>query len=359
MGEVTIITVSLDSKKTIERTIKSVIEQTYPDIEYIVVDGGSTDGTVDIIKKYESNISVWVSEPDKGIYDAINKGIMMSTGEIIGIINSDDWYERDAVENAVIAMEKNNAEMVCGNVVMHYKSGKSRILSPRLNEDPLYGNIIPHPSVFARSALYEEEGLYDVNYSIAADYKWMMGCIKKKHKIVCLDKAIAHFSDGGVSNTYHYDTIFQSAKIVKEFLDSLNSSVNSEEIINYWNERIQRAKGDDEMHRGSKKTISYLQRILKEPVVVWGTGHYGELMSGLLEQAQIKIDSFLDSDSSKVGSRFMDYSIKEPGSDLKGKQLLIAIDMPDDEMIKLIESKGYNCSECISIRQLQREIGRD
>lgn len=93
--KISIVTVSYNAAKTIEQTIKSVINQTYSNIEYIVIDGGSTDGTVDIIRKYEDRIAYWVSEPDGGIFDAMNKGIKVATGEVVGIINSDDWYEHD------------------------------------------------------------------------------------------------------------------------------------------------------------------------------------------------------------------------------------------------------------------------
>ena len=99
---ISIITVSYNAVKTIEDTILSVINQTYPNIEYIIIDGGSTDGTLDIIKKYQDKITYWVSEPDKGIYDAMNKGIAKANGELIGIINADDWYELDAVQNVVL-----------------------------------------------------------------------------------------------------------------------------------------------------------------------------------------------------------------------------------------------------------------
>ena len=105
--KVSIITVCFNSAKTIRDTIESVINQTYKNIEYIIVDGGSTDGTIDIIKEYEPYIAKWVSESDDGIYDAMNKGIMMSTGEIIGLVNSDDFLELEAIKNVVKTYLKN------------------------------------------------------------------------------------------------------------------------------------------------------------------------------------------------------------------------------------------------------------
>lgn len=104
---ISIITVVYNGEKYLEQTIQSVINQTYKNIEYIVIDGGSTDGTLDIIKKYEEHISYWVSESDKGLYDAMNKGIGVAKGELIGMINSDDWYELEAVEIMAEAYKNN------------------------------------------------------------------------------------------------------------------------------------------------------------------------------------------------------------------------------------------------------------
>ena len=106
--KITIITVCMNSVNTIEKTIRRVIEQEYSDLEYIVIDGGSTDGTLEVLRQYESYIDKWISEPDNGIYDAMNKGIELSTGEVIAFLNSDDWYEKDAikiVENAFMEGE--------------------------------------------------------------------------------------------------------------------------------------------------------------------------------------------------------------------------------------------------------------
>ncbi|EKD55550.1 MAG: Glycosyltransferase family 2 protein, partial [uncultured bacterium] len=111
-----IITVTYNSAKTLETTIKSVIDQSFPYIEYIVVDGGSTDGTLDIIKKYQDKITKWVSEKDGGISDAMNKGIKMASGDIIGIIHADDWYEIGALEKVDAAFESTGTDIVCGKV---------------------------------------------------------------------------------------------------------------------------------------------------------------------------------------------------------------------------------------------------
>ena len=122
--KVSIITVVFNGIRTIEQTIKSVLNQSYKNIEYIIIDGGSTDGTLDIIRKYENYLSYIISEPDHGIYDAMNKGIQKSTGDIVGIINSDDWYEVNTVSQVVERFESFAVDLVYGDINFIGKNGE-------------------------------------------------------------------------------------------------------------------------------------------------------------------------------------------------------------------------------------------
>ena len=170
--KVSIVTVCLNSAKTIERAILSVITQAYKNVEYIIVDGGSTDGTLNIIKKYASNISKWISEPDKGIYDAMNKGIAMATGDLVAFLNSDDWYNDDAIEYVANQAESSNAEIFCyevnvweGDVLQKSRSNLTKdIANLRIRM------IFNHQGVFAKRKLFEEFGLFNTKYIIASDY---------------------------------------------------------------------------------------------------------------------------------------------------------------------------------------------
>mgnify|MGYP000302656355 FL=1 len=136
---ISVVTVSYNAIATIEQTILSVINQKYSAIEYIIIDGGSTDGTVDIIKKYEDKISYWVSERDNGIYDAMNKGIRHATGKIVGIINSDDWYEMDAFATvADLYLKKGDLYLYHGDIRYCLGKQETRVDSPNLNLSDFY-----------------------------------------------------------------------------------------------------------------------------------------------------------------------------------------------------------------------------
>jgi glycosyltransferase involved in cell wall biosynthesis len=175
--KISIITVCYNSIVTLETTIKSVINQSYSDIEYIVVDGGSTDGTLDLIDKYKKFIDKTISGPDSGIYDAMNKGILMASGDLIGILNSDDFFYDNKVISRIVEYHlKNSIDISVGNIVQHNDNKIIRIYSSKkwLPEKLKIGFMPPHPSMFVKKSIYDEYGLYKLNYLVAADYELMI-----------------------------------------------------------------------------------------------------------------------------------------------------------------------------------------
>ncbi len=199
---VSIITVCWNSEKTIERTIKSVMVQTYGNIEYIIVDGASTDQTVSIAEKYQQvagfTITI-ISEPDDGIYDAMNKGINAAHGDIIGILNSDDWYEADAVERSVKAICDSGEDKCVSYGDMRFWSpdGMSKTLHRPYTE--LERDMIFHPTCFVTKETYSEYGGFNQDYRLAADYELMLRLYKKGVTFVDNGGTIANFSLEGAS----------------------------------------------------------------------------------------------------------------------------------------------------------------
>jgi glycosyltransferase involved in cell wall biosynthesis len=172
--KLSIITVCYNSAATIENTFKSVKEQTYDNIEYIIVDGNSNDTTVEIIKNYEAIISKWISEPDLGLYDAMNKGIGMATGDLVGILNSDDVFYNNSVLTEIARFHTiNSIDASLGNIVQCDDTGKvlRRYFSKNWMPSKLkMGFMPPHPSIFFKRSLFEKYGVYNLDYRIAADY---------------------------------------------------------------------------------------------------------------------------------------------------------------------------------------------
>ncbi|OGM06056.1 MAG: hypothetical protein A2008_12250 [Candidatus Wallbacteria bacterium GWC2_49_35] len=194
-----VITITYNGAAHIEHTIKSVLAQSYKNIEYIVVDGGSTDGTLDIIKKYEDRIDYWVSEKDRGISDAMNKGVELATGAIVGMIHADDWYEPDAVENAVKTFAETGAGVVCADLRYH-KDGVAYFIG-RSDPDSLDKTMsVWHPTVFVRAGIYKSAGAFELKYISGMDYDLLLRFSMKGVKIAKDDKIYANMRAGGTSD---------------------------------------------------------------------------------------------------------------------------------------------------------------
>lgn len=200
---VSIITPCFNSENTIQDTIESVLFQSYKNIEYIIVDGGSTDHTVEIIEKYEPMFRGrmrYISEADKGVYNAMNKGIRMSTGRLIGIVNSDDYYERDAVKKIVGRYKENTYQVLYG--YMRVKSGGRTKYICKDSHYSLLEAMIPHPTCFVSRNVYRDFGLYLEKFKIVADYELMLRLYKTgKIQFECVQEIITNFRTGGASSS--------------------------------------------------------------------------------------------------------------------------------------------------------------
>lgn len=211
MASFSIITISYNSGNTIERTIMSVLAQTYKDYEYIIVDGASKDSTLDIIKQLEPKFDgrmKWVSEPDKGIYNAMNKGIVRATGTIVGIVNSDDWLEPDALETINKCFNENNQAVdgiYCGWINFHYADGDVQVMKTNHNlllswskKFEMAG--IRHPATFVPKAVYDKYGTFDESIKIMADTDLILRFLFNGVRFYYPNKVVSNMSDGGVSN---------------------------------------------------------------------------------------------------------------------------------------------------------------
>lgn len=207
MIKVSIITTVFNDKRFIESAIKSVLNQSYPNIEYVVKDAGSTDGTIDIIKKYGSSLSKFVSEKDKGIYDGINKAIGLTTGDIIDNLNSDDFYaNKDVIKKVVEAMEKNKADVCWGDLVYVNRNNPERVMMVWKSSEYKKGKfwwgwVPPHPTFFVRRSIYEKYGLFNLDFEVAADYELMFRFLEKhKVKSCYIPETLVQMRVGGESH---------------------------------------------------------------------------------------------------------------------------------------------------------------
>ena len=200
---VSIITVVRNAAATIEQCILSVLSQTYENVEYIVVDGGSKDGTMDIVRQYAGAIDYFVSEPDKGIYQAMNKGLRLASGDFVLILNADDWYSRNAVRLLVGKARETDSDITHANAWVISETGRrENLLKPWLH-DGIYTRSMPlrHETMLVSSAAYNKFGAYDESFKIISDFVWTLKAYEGGSSFAHLDRPIHFFRSGGVSTT--------------------------------------------------------------------------------------------------------------------------------------------------------------
>jgi glycosyltransferase len=204
---VSLITAVYNGRAFLEDCLGSVNRQTYGDIEHIIVDGGSTDGTVDVLRRHAGAGVRWVSEPDRGLYDALNKGIGMANGEVVGILHSDDCYPHErVVEDVVRAIESSGAESCYGDLEFVSREDASRIVA-RWRASPFGEGILstgwmpPHPTLFVRREVFKRCGEYDTGFQVSADYEWILRAFGACGMTTCyIPEVLVRMRWGGRSN---------------------------------------------------------------------------------------------------------------------------------------------------------------
>jgi glycosyltransferase involved in cell wall biosynthesis len=219
---ITIITVTFNGEKTLQDTIESVMMQSYANIEHIVIDGGSNDGTIDILRQYDHVIDYWLSEKDSGIYDAMNKGIALCTGDYVGMLNSDDMFSNEnVVEDIAKQFSTTNVDAIfsCLNIVD--KNNIKKILRKyrvaKLNTILLRVGIMPpHPTFYCKRSCYKVGGMYKTNYKIAADFEMLVRLlIKQKISWSFIDKVTVTMRSGGISNSGFMSSVLLNKEIIR------------------------------------------------------------------------------------------------------------------------------------------------
>ena len=222
--KISIITVVRNNASTIKDTIDSVLKQTYSNVEYIVIDGSSTDCTIEIIQGYKKYIKKFISEKDKGVYDAMNKGINLATGDVIGLLNGDDvYFDETVLQNVANAFKKNESDCVYGDlyyvernnldeVVRYWKSSKFKKGSFARGWHP------PHPTFFLKKEVYSKYGLYDIEMKVSADFDLMLRLLEK-YNITShyLPTILVRMRTGGMSNKTIKNIIISNQSILRSF----------------------------------------------------------------------------------------------------------------------------------------------
>lgn len=312
---ISIVTACYNSEKTIEQTIQSVLNQTYPNIEYIIVDGASTDGTMKIVDKYRDRIDVVISESDNGVYDAFNKGIRNASGDIIEFLNSDDYLYQNLIieEVANLFIENPNLKIVYGNIlVINETTGHIEIRGKSVNINEFQNGIAPpHPGQFVKKQLFEQYGYFNEKYKIASDFEFTIAIFKDYlNESYYLDEIVTVFRVGGLSSD-----LSTSEMVVKEtkeiienvfgnsiFLKKSNQDLNLE-YIKKWLETFLFF---------NRPVTEVLKKKNIQNVAIFGTREMALYFMEDLYKSGITVKSFLDNDKRREGLYLRQVPINSP-----------------------------------------------
>ena len=348
-----VITVTLNCVETIENTIKSVLPQKSDDIEYIIIDGGSTDGTKDIIAKYDNEITYWVSEPDNGIYDAMNKGISIASGEWISFINGNDWYENNIFDDVKKAAKNYQVSIIYGwvNAVSNGKITGYLGLSHKMNIEELhFRNIYCHQGLFIKRQLFSLIGYYDTNYKIYADYDWILKAHQLGYVPYLLNKTVANYTVGGISQ----------------------SGIESDEVMSIMIRHYRKHEEFPphlEKRRGRAEYVMIKRKMpykLKElficfkTIYLWGLGNYGIECYEMLSSLGISVEGIILTapvmckwNNIPIFSSEEVFNMNIIKDDLQ-TGILIATEDYEEEIVDVLKENGISENKYICMSQLYK-----
>ncbi len=340
-----IITVVLNGARTIERTIRSVVSQKTENVEYIVIDGGSSDGTIEIINRYKKYIDIFISEKDSGLYDAMNKGIKLSHGEYIAFINADDWYEPDSFIN-VKKHIKNGVNIIYGKVRC-FENGVAKgyigITEPTDPQKLLIDNLYCHQGLFINRDVFDEIGLYDIKFKTFADHEWNLRANKAGYSFFFINETISNYTLGGKSS----ENTLQNAK---EIIEIAACHINDQE--KYRNELIELQKKRLTYLRFDylvkNKPYIYINLDRREQYYLWGAGRYGEKCFELLQHSDIKVKGFIDN---RGGNDYNGVRLYHPDDVLdelrNGSKVIVSSSKYEREIVEQLIKMGVK-RDCIT-----------
>lgn len=349
-----IITVCLNAINTIEQTINSVLNQRDVDIEYIIIDGKSTDGTLDIIKKYEEKIAYWISESDSGIYDAMNKGIDLATGDVISFLNADDWYEEGIIAKIEQYFSSNRVGIVGGavNYIVNGKSATVIYSKYDLNKTYIY-SACQHQAIFARKEIFQTIGNFNLNYKLLADYEWMLRAWKNRTDFLAINDVCANFRNSGVTSYYTYDATVESMNAAYSIL----GNTYREEIEAFYKKKLEKTYYEQVFEcKFQEENLDFLREVLNGPqYYIWGAGRVGIRCCLLLEKLQIEIKGFIDNYKYKHLEDILGYRVYAPADIQKGIKICIAVREFENQVERQLNEMGFTDEDYVLFSEIVKQ----
>lgn len=356
--KISLITVCYNSISTIEKTIVSVLRQRYGDIEYIIVDGGSYDGTVETIKKYQNNIACWISEPDEGIYDAMNKGLRCATGDIVAFINSDDYYVNDDIIGRIVSyFADETIDVVAGRINCRINERMLPEKKMSCEEEDIHVQMIYfHPAMFVRREIYEKIGMFNTKYRIAADYEWTLRAHNAGISFKQVPDICVNFSMNGISMTETYHAYLESREIALNGMKNHDINVLQKKIMLFYDEAIEKKKYDYYYRKIWRNEKQYIltQIDLNADYYIWGAGYFGQVALETFTELGLHIIGFIDNNFAQ--KNVCEYKVFTPSEIDKSCKICIATLKYEDEIRRQILDMKIDSKQFFCFSLLQKHV---
>lgn len=343
-----VITVCYNSADHIERAIQSVLAQQGVEVEYIVIDGGSSDGTLDILHRYADHIAFLSSEPDKGLYDAMNKGLAHATGDVVNFLNSDDWFTEGSLAAVQHAFAEQNCDIVGGNALLMQDDmviGVQRGLPP---QDDYYC-VMPfcHQAIFARLHLFHQYGGFDLKYRYCADYDWVLRMYTQGISFYYLNTPVVHFSYGGLSASKECqrETTLLGLHYLPSRLESiyrpriLAIAKDNESLYDYYDALDTLQKDPARLEALRSHLLS--SGALATPCALFGGGVRAYRCLELFRILHIEVCCLYDNAPGKIGKKTFGYPVLSPATlDKDAPFIVITTSIYYDEIAAQLRQSG-------------------
>lgn len=345
-----------NAESTIEQAIESVITQSHKDTELILIDGESNDGTIAVIEKYQDNIAYWCSEPDRGVYDAMNKGVQKASGDIIAFLNSDDWYEESALEIVNRQFSDSSVDVVVGKVNyfikdMLYAAGMPLYEGKDIHLEMIYN----HQSMFVKKELFDTIGGFNIKYKITADYEWTIKAHNMGYKFKRIDDILTNFRLGGMSSVQKYRGVYECKYVALSNMGDCDKDSMSDKI-----QRSYAGIGDTYTwtlyNLVLERNIDFVRNLFPTGncCFIWGTGDVAEQCLELFIWADIKIQGFID--NNKKSDVFHDYQVFFPDEIEEKGNICVATYLYEDEINQQLFDMGYTKREFVNFSQIRQQM---
>lgn len=364
--KISIVTVCYNSADTIRHTIESVLNQNYGETEYIIIDGGSKDGTVDIIKEYSDRITYWCSEKDQGIYDAMNKGIRKSTGEVIAFMNSDDWYYSNNIfKNIALCFDRSNADIVYGDFIrMWSDEDKESTYFSVADKDPEtlhFSFPFCHQAMFMRRRLFDVLGEYQLDYKVSADYEWILKAYINNFKFQYIPECICAWSYGGYTQKHLAQNIEECKKIRLNMLPEAKRELYYNKILQTY-EKNQIGIIESMLISNDEYMLKIARESLKKydnSIILCGAGIRGKRMKQALDNTGVNIITIMDNDIHKWGTSISGTKVEKPYF-ISNENIKVVITMKENnnEVKEQLLALGYRAENIFTKTEFWKELYR-